>query len=215
MFGNSAEVRFQFIIEDNDCFTEQQAAFCAADAENVAVGSNICHGKVVGRSAKSVAQTGAVDKEIKSCLTANRIQLGEFFFGIHAADFRRLGDINHLRLRPVFTAGVGIVFLPGLGYLLCGKLAISRGQRQYSVPYMFDSACLMGIDMAGDCAVNCLMRTQGGADDSKVGLGAADEEMYVGIRAGKGLFYQLTCFFAVRVKAVACCLSHISSGQLC
>ena len=74
---------------------------------------------------------------------------------------------------------------------------------------MLNSTCFMGVDVAGNSAVNSLMRTQCGADNRQVGLGAANEKMHVSIRAGECLFNQFACFVAVGVKAVAVSLFHV------
>ena len=79
---------------------------------------------------------------------------------------------------------------------------------------MLNSTGLMRINMAGNSAVNSLMRTQGSADNRQVGLGAANEKMYVSVRAGEGFSNQFACFVAVRVQAVAVGLFHISLHEL-
>ena len=79
---------------------------------------------------------------------------------------------------------------------------------------MLNSTGLMRINMAGNSAVNSLMRTQGGADNRQVGLGAANEKMYVSVRAGEGFSNQFACFVAVWIKAVAVSLFHVGLHEL-
>ena len=109
----------------------------------------------------------------------------------------------------MLTAGIGIVHFPFVEDLLGSELTVLTRQRQYAVTYMLNRTGLMRIDMAGNSAVNSLMRTQGGADNRQVGLGAANEKMYVSVRAGEGFSNQVTCFVAVGVKAVAVGLFHV------
>ena len=109
----------------------------------------------------------------------------------------------------MLTAGVGIVHFPFVADLLGSELAVLARKRQYAVAYMLNSTGLMRIDMAGNSAVNSLMRTQCGADNRQVGLGAANEKMHVSFRAGEGFSNQFACFVAIGVKAVAVSLFHV------
>ena len=109
----------------------------------------------------------------------------------------------------MLTAGIGIVHFPFVADLLGGELTVFAGQRQYAVTYMLNRTGLVGVDMTGNSAVNSLMRTQGSADNRQVGLSAANEKMYVSVRAGEGFSNQFACFVAVRVQAVAVSLFHI------
>lgn len=59
----------------------------------------------------------------------------------------------------MLAAGIGIVHFPFVADLPCSELAVLARKRQYAVPYMLNSTGLMRIDMAGNSAVNSLMRT--------------------------------------------------------
>ena len=59
----------------------------------------------------------------------------------------------------MLAAGIGIVHFPFVADLPCSELAVLARKRQYAVAYMLNSTGLMRIDMAGNSAVNSLMRT--------------------------------------------------------
>ena len=109
----------------------------------------------------------------------------------------------------MLAAGIGIVHLPFVADLLCGEFTVLARKWQYAVAYMLNSTGLMRINMAGNSAVNSLMRTQGSADNRQVGLGAANEKVHVSVRAIKGFFNQSARFVAVRIKTVAVSLFHV------
>ena len=114
----------------------------------------------------------------------------------------------------MLAAGVSIIAFPGCADLLSRQLAVIGGQGQYAVADVLNCTGLVRIDVAGNRAVDSLMRTQGSADNGEVGLGAANEKMHVGIRAGEGFFDKLACFVTVWVKTVAVGLLHICLYKL-
>ena len=59
----------------------------------------------------------------------------------------------------MLTAGVSFVHFPFVADLLGSELTVIAWQRQYAVPYMLNRTGLMRINMAGNSAVNSLMRT--------------------------------------------------------
>ena len=109
----------------------------------------------------------------------------------------------------MLAAGVGVIAFPGCADLLSGQLAVIGGQGQHAVTNVLNCACLVCVDVAGNGAVDSLMRTQGSADNGQVCLGAANEKVHVGIRAGEGFFDKLACFVTVGVKTVAVGLLHV------
>ena len=109
----------------------------------------------------------------------------------------------------MLAAGVSVIAFPGCADLLSGQLAVIGGQGQHAVANVLNCACFVCVDVAGNGAIDSLMRTQGSADNGKVGLGATNEKMHVSIRAGEGFFDKLACFVTVRVKTVAVGLLHV------
>ena len=73
LFSNGAEVRLESSVGDNNCFTEEQAAFCAADVENVAVCCEVGCAHIVVRCAEHIAEACAVDEKIEAAVLAGLV----------------------------------------------------------------------------------------------------------------------------------------------
>ena len=78
-------------------------------------------------------------------------------------------------------AGVGAVGGHGVAHLLCGDLALPRGQRQAFVAGGFDRAGLMYMDMPGLGAQHPLPGFQRGVDHRQVGLGRPHKKVHGGV----------------------------------
>ena len=109
----------------------------------------------------------------------------------------------------------GVVFPRQIGVLdgLGGELAVFTGDGQHLVAGALDGVDLVAVDVPGAHGQHALMGTQDGIDDGGVGLGAAHQEVYGGVRRGAGLADLFGGGGAVGVFAVAKGLVHVGLRQ--
>ena len=100
-------------------------------------------------------------------------------------------------------------------HLLGRDLAVSGGQGDDLVAGGLDGTGLVTVDVSADGAQHALPRTQHGGDDGGVGLGAAHQEVDVGLRSLTGVLDLDPCGGAVLVLAVAYGLDHVGLVELC
>ena len=138
---------------------------------------------------------------------------GDFSTAIHGADLRRLGNIDHAGLYKE----QGVRFLPvrlaDVAYLLSCQLSVRRFDRQDFMARRFDSARFMVENMGRLRRNDALIVFQAGSDDRKVGLGAADEEIYAGLRSLASLANQVAGMVGMRVEPISRILLQISLGN--
>ena len=167
--------------------------------------------RAVGHQA--IAQTGAVDKQRQAVFTAGVVQGGQLRLGVQRAALGGVGDVHHARLDDMLGGLVVFVPLHIVPHLLCGDLAVGGGQGDDLVACGLDGPGLMAVDVAADGGQHALPWPQDGGDDGGVGLGAAHQEVDVGLRGAAGGFDLLPRGLAVLVLAVAHGLDHVGLGQ--
>ena len=195
---------------DHQCLTEEGAVLGAADVEHIRQRGQICKGQVVTRRGERRGKSGAVQEQQQAVLVAARAQSLQLRLGVNGADLGAVGDIDHLGSHHV----LGAVVLPEDSlHQSGGELAVFGADGADLVAGGLDGAGLMGVHMAGMDGDHRLIGGQERRDGHQVGLGAAHQEMDVGVRRVAELADQVRRLLAVVIHAIAAGLLQVGIRQ--
>ena len=136
-------------------------------------------------------------------------QGGELCLGVEGAHFRGVRDVDHPGQHHVLAA----VALDHRVHQGGGELAVGREDGADLVAGGLDGAGLVDVDVAGVGGDDGLIGGQQRVQHHRVGLGAAHQEVDVGLWAGAEGADQLGGVLAEGVQTVAAGLGEVGPGQ--
>ena len=95
----------------------------------------------------------------------------------------------------------------------CVDLAVNGGNVQNLVAATLNDSGLVHVDVAGVGGNDALPGKEDRVDDGRVRLGAAHQEVHVGVGGGAGVANQVAGALAVLVGAVATGLFHVGGDE--
>ena len=176
---------------------------------------NLRQGQIRAVGHQAVAQAGAVDEQGQAAAAAGVVQRRQLRLGVQGASLGGVGDVDHAGLDDMLSGFVVAVPVHIVRHLLGRDLAVVGGQGDDLVAGGLDGAGLVAVDVAADGGQNALPGAEDGGNDRGVGLGAAHQEVDIGLRRLAGGPDLLPGGVAVLVLAVAHGLHHIRFVQLC
>ena len=213
LLGQAEKVRQRLPTGRHDGFAEQGAHLRPSDVEHVGPLRQVAQRHVVALRRQRVAQPCPVDVERNTRLPAEPGQLFQLPEGVERAQFGRLRDVDHARRHHVLARLVRRIGLQAMPERVGGQLAVPSGQGQHLVARGLDGPRLVYVDVARIGADGALMPAQQRVDDRRVGLRAADEEVYGRFGLAAGLADAFAGRAAVVVRAVARRLFQIGCPQ--
>ena len=163
-------------------FSQETAALGTANVEGICQTGQVLHGHIIAFRHEAIGQAGTVHVEGKMVFMAGPADFYQFLQCIERAVFRGLGNINQRRHHHVFMVSIGPVAI----YIFCNlgspDFPFFRWQLQYLVAAIFNGPGFMDRDMAGPGRNDSFIGTEHGINDGGIGLGTANEEIYVRLR---------------------------------
>src|SRR5699024_6815412 len=180
-----AEIGLEGRVQDHQGLAEQGAVLGAADVEGVAQPAQVGQGGTAGGQA--AGQPGAVQVQPQAQLIADGPQGLHLGQAVDGADLGGLADVDQLGLDHVLV-GMGCHRgADGVG----GQFAVHGGAGNALVAGGLDGAGLVDADVAAGGGDGRLIGTQEGRNGGGVGLGAAHQQVDVGVGTADGLADQV------------------------
>ena len=156
----------------------------------------------------------SIEEQRQLVLLTDSVQGFQLCLGVQSAVLGGVGNVHHAGEHHVVVIVVGVEGshqFPQLGGV---QLAVVLRQGNHLVAGVLDGTGFMTGYMAGGSSHHALPPLQHGRDDDGVALGAAGDELHIGLRAGAGGADLLPGAGAVGVGAVAGDLFKVGLGQL-
>ena len=197
---DAEEVGLEGGIGDDQGLPQEGAVLGAADGEGVGEPGQVGEGEIAGGGGEGGAQPGAVQEEEQAVVPAEPGEGGELGLGVDHAALGGVGDLHQPGLDQMYV----LVPLQKGEQLLRRELAVGAGgERKDLVSGGLHGARLVAVDVGGLGGDDPLPGPQEGGDGGEVGLGAADEELHLGLGALAQVPDQILRPAAVGVVSVA------------
>ena len=201
-------------VGEHHSLAAQRTHLGAADVEHIGQPGKVGQRHVRALGSQTVAQPCTIEEQRHLVLLTHSVQGFQLRLGVQGAVLGGVGDVYHAGEHHVVVVVVGVEGghqCPQLGSV---QLAVVLGQGDDLVAGVLDGTCLVPGYMTGGSSHYALPPLQHGRDDDGVALGAAGDELHIGLRAGAGGADLLAGAGAVGVGAVAGDLFKVGLGQL-
>ena len=201
-------------VGEHHSLAAQRTHLGAADVKHIGQPGKIGQRHVRALGSQTIAQPCTIEEQRHLVLLTHSVQGFQLCLSVQGAVLGGVGDVHHAGEHHVVVVVVGVeggYQCPQLGGV---QLAVVLRQGDDLVAGVLDGTGFVPGHMAGGSSHYALPPLQHGRDDDGVALGAAGDELHVGLRAGAGGADLLPGAGAVGVGAVAGDLFKVGLGQL-
>ena len=215
LLDEGEEVRHEFRTGDDHRLAEERADLRASDVEDVAQAGDVAERDRIAVGGQPVSEPCAVEVEGNGAAPADTVERLQLLEAVQRAELRGMRYVEHSRghhVGPGFVAveGVDVVF-----DVAGPHLALVAGQHEDLVSRGFDRPGLVDVDVPRIGRQHPFVTPQQSVDDRGVGLGAADQEVHLGLRNPAGLADELPGVFRMggRSRTPALCSRLVSARR--
>ena len=198
---------------DDHGLAEEGATLGAADVEDVGQARQVGQRHVVGGRGQRVGEARAIGKKLQVALATHGGELLELLQRIEGAVLGGLRNIDEGGGDHVVARAVALPRRVDAFDIGRADLAVDGGGVEDFVAAALDDAGLVHVDVAGVGGDDALPGQEDRVDDGGVRLGAADQEVHVGVGGLAGLADQVAGTLAVLVGAVSAGLLHVRGDE--